>query len=79
VVVPFDFIPLRSFPSVPSLALSCFFRPSLHGRYPASSLSGRGWRACALATARRSNCTCSFPAYSFHEDSRFRGTIEGIN
>src|SRR6516162_7501823 len=23
----------------------------------------------ALATVRRSNCTCGFPAYSFHEDS----------
>ena len=35
--MPFDFRSLRSFPSVPSLALSGFFRPSLHGRYPASS------------------------------------------
>jgi hypothetical protein len=42
-------------------------------------LSGRRWRACALATVRRSNCTCSFPAYSFHEGSRFRDAIEGIN
>jgi hypothetical protein len=32
-------------------------------------LSGRRWRARALATVRRSNCTCSFPACSFHEDS----------
>jgi hypothetical protein len=32
-------------------------------------LSGRRWRACALATVRRSNCTCSFPAYSFHEST----------
>ena len=32
---------LRSFPSVSSLALSCFFRPSLHGRYPASPLLRR--------------------------------------
>jgi hypothetical protein len=32
-----------------------------------------------LASVRRSNCTCSFPAYSFHEDSRFRDAIEGIN
>lgn len=38
VVAPLDFIPLRSFPSVPSLALSGSFRPSLHGRYPASPL-----------------------------------------
>src|SRR3954453_19551710 len=52
---------------------------SLHGHYSASSLSGRRWRACTLATVRRSNCTCSFPAYSFHEDSRFRDAIEGIN
>ena len=41
VVVPFDFRSLRSFPSVSSLALSCFFRPSLHGHYPASSLLRR--------------------------------------
>ena len=40
-VVPFDFRSLRSFPSVPSLALSGFFRPSLHGRYPASPLLWR--------------------------------------
>jgi hypothetical protein len=25
------------------------------------------------------NCTCSFPAYSFHEDSFFRDASEGIN
>ena len=34
--------------------------------------------ALALASARRSNCTCGFPACSFHEDSFFRGAIEGI-
>ena len=34
-----------------------------------AQLSGRRWRARALATVRRSNCTCSFPAYSFPEDS----------
>jgi hypothetical protein len=38
VVAPFDFRSLRSFPSVSSLALPCFFGPSLHGRYPASPL-----------------------------------------
>jgi hypothetical protein len=32
-----------------------------------------------LATVRRSNCTCGFPAYSFHEDSLFRDAREGIN
>src|SRR5882724_10439169 len=32
---------LPSFPSVSSLALPCFFRPSLHGRYPASPLLRR--------------------------------------
>ena len=37
-VAPFDLRSLCSFPSVPSLALSCFFGPSLHGRYPASRL-----------------------------------------
>jgi hypothetical protein len=42
-------------------------------------LSGRRRRACALASVRRSNCTCGFPACSFHEDSYFRDVIEGIN
>ena len=32
----------------------------------------------ALASVRRPNCTCGFPACSFHEDSFFRGAIEGI-
>ncbi|MGD1097449.1 MAG: hypothetical protein ABSB35_36365, partial [Bryobacteraceae bacterium] len=36
-----------------------------------------GGALAALATVRRSNCTCGFPACSFHEDSRFRGAIEG--
>jgi hypothetical protein len=30
-------------------------------------VSGRRRRACALASVRRSNCTCGFPACSFHE------------
>lgn len=34
--------------------------------------SGRRRRADALASVRRSNCTCRFPAYSFHEDTRER-------
>src|SRR5229473_555651 len=34
--------------------------------------SGRRRRAYALASVRRSNCTCRFPAYSFHEDTRGR-------
>src|ERR1019366_3607973 len=55
--------------SLPSSALSC----------APSQVSGRRWRACAPATVRPSNFTCIFPAYSFHEDSRFRGAIEGIN
>jgi hypothetical protein len=35
--------------------------------------------ALALASVRRSNCTCGFLACSFHEDSFFRDAIEGIN
>ena len=35
--------------------------------------------ALALASVRRPNCTCGFPACSFHEDSFFRDAIEGIN
>ena len=30
--------------------------------------SGRRRRACALASVRRPNCMCGFPACSFHED-----------
>src|ERR1035437_5736199 len=42
--------------------------------------SGRRRRAYALASVRRSNCTCRFPAYSFHEDTRERESepSEGI-
>src|SRR3954470_24360588 len=40
--------------------------PSLRGRYPASTLSGRRRRTEALASVRRSNWTCGFPASSFH-------------
>ena len=35
--------------------------------------------ALALATVRRSNVVCGFPAPRFHEDSFFRDAIEGIN
>jgi hypothetical protein len=35
--------------------------------------------APALASVRRSNCTCGFSACSFHEDSLFRDAREGIN
>ena len=41
--------------------------------------SGRRRRACTLTSVRRSNCTCGFPAYSFHEDSFFRDAGPGIN
>jgi hypothetical protein len=32
----------------------------------------------ALASVRRSNWACSFPAPSFHEDADLRGVMEGI-
>jgi hypothetical protein len=35
--------------------------------------------ALALASVRRSNWTCGFPASSFHEDPLFREAMEGIN
>ena len=35
--------------------------------------------ALTLATVRRSNVVCGFPAPRFHEDSFFRDAIEGIN
>ena len=35
--------------------------------------------ALTLATVRRSNVVCGFPAPRFHEDSFFRNAIEGIN
>jgi hypothetical protein len=37
------------------------------------SLSGRRRRACALASVRRSNCTCTFRVCSFQEDSAMSG------
>jgi hypothetical protein len=49
----------------PTLVISC--RQVGSGRTH-HRLSGRRWRACALATVRRSICTCGFPACSFHED-----------
>jgi hypothetical protein len=39
--------------------------------FPTTGLSGRRRRACALASVRRSNCTCGFPAYSFHEVTNY--------
>ena len=48
---------------------TCSKAPSLHGRYPASPLSGRRRRAVALASVRRSNWPCGFPATSFHKGS----------
>ena len=45
-----------------------------------SGQSGRRRRAYALASVRRSNCTCGFPACSFHEGPAFsRGRKEGIS
>ena len=35
--------------------------------------------ALTLATVRRSNGVCSFPAPRFHEESRLREASEGIN
>ena len=39
--------------------------------------SGRRWRACALASVRRSNCTCGSPACSFQEESLKENAREG--
>jgi len=40
--------------------------------------SGRRRRVCTLASVRLSNCTCGFPACSFHEDSRPPRCQKGI-
>ena len=62
VVMPFDFRSLHSFPSVASLALPCFFRPSLHGRYPASSLLRRLLTSSPLSRRRSPQVRCKiFP------------------
>lgn len=54
--------------------------PVAHGAGPIRyrSLSGRRWRADALATVSRSNCTDGFLVYSFHDDALPRDAIEGI-
>ena len=36
-------------------------------------------RLAALASVRRSNCTCGFPACSFHEDKPALGPSDGIS
>jgi hypothetical protein len=56
--------------------------PSLHDHYNrfitvGSEVAHRV--APMLATVRRSNRACSFPAHGFHEDSCFRDAIEGIS
>jgi len=62
VVVPFDFRSLPSFPSGSSLALPCSFRPSLHGRYPASSLLRRLLTSSPLSRRRSPQVRCGiFP------------------
>ena len=58
VVAPLDFIPLRSFPSVPSLAPSGSFRPSLRGRYPASSLLRHLLTSPRLSSRRSPQVRC---------------------
>jgi hypothetical protein len=50
--------PYSSFPSVPSLALSGFFRPSLRGHYPASSLLRRLLTSSPLSQGRSPQVRC---------------------
>jgi hypothetical protein len=56
--VPLDFRSLRSFPSVSSLAPSCFFRPSLRGHYPASPLLRRLLTSSPLSRRRSPQVRC---------------------
>lgn len=53
--------------------------PSLFGRFTGVGSEEARSVSLALASVRRSNCTCGFPAYSFHEDSLAGTAIEGIN
>ena len=45
----------------------CFYRPII--AFVGSEVAHKV--ALTLATVRRSNCTCGFPAYSFHEDTNY--------
>ena len=65
-VTPEMFFTTHALPSLTS-AEGC---PPLFG---SSQVSGRRRRACALASVRRPNRACSFPAHGFHEDSTSRG------
>jgi len=59
---------------VPHRGLLSYSRTSRLALHPArAKLSGRRRRACALASVRRPNRACSFPAHGFHEDSTSRG------
>ena len=54
--------PFPASPSVSSLALPCFFRPSLHGHYPASSLLWRLLTSPPLSRRRSPQVRCGiFP------------------
>jgi hypothetical protein len=52
--------PLLPFPSVSSLALPCFFSPSLHRRYPASSLLRLLLSSSPLSRRRSPQVRCRY-------------------
>jgi len=54
-------------------------RPPLFGCFAGVGSEVAHKVALTLATVRRSNVVCGFPAPRFHEDSFFRDAIEGIN
>src|SRR6516164_650661 len=53
-------------------------QPSLFGGFTAVGSEEARSIALALASVRRSNWACSFPAPSFHEDEARRAAMEGI-
>ena len=69
-----------AFPSAPVLGSSASApgRPGLFGELDAVGPEEARSRALALASVRRSNWACSFPAPSFHEDAVRRVASEGI-
>jgi hypothetical protein len=63
-----------SFEAMSSASLPVYYR-----RFNAVGSEVAHRVAPMLATVRRSNRACSFPAHGFHEDSCFRDAIEGIS
>src|ERR1035437_50715 len=78
-VVALRFLLVAQLTKTTHLAMSSSWLPAHYRRFNAVGSEVAHPVSPMLATVRRSNWTCGFPASSFHEDSCFRDAIEGIS